>query len=313
MGDVVITLPYVHGFAKQHAEVEIHFLTRKEESLILGGFSFIHKSWAVKGGRNPKLTLLRVALMLPALLFQRFDVVCDFQNNIYSKLIRKVLRPKAWVEFDRWSLFPAGERTFETINFLKLKNFVPLYKRDNVAAKNADHFYSSVDNDWLKVVINPAGFFESRNWPFEYYIQWARLLKEAFKGKVIFVFIGVDRIADFTRKFIEQFPQNTLSFVNKTSQSEAFGLLQHADFMLTEDSGLMHMSWVSGVPTLAIFGSSRSDWSRPLGAHSKLLSSDDLECGNCLEPKCKFGDNRCLTRYTPQIVFRETLELLNAK
>jgi len=73
---------------------------------------------------------------------------------------------------------------------------------------------------------------------------------------------------------------------------------------------LMHMAWVSGIPTLAIFGSSRSDWSTPLGKHTKLLSSSDLECGNCLREVCIFGDNRCLTRYSPAFIFEKAQELL---
>jgi ADP-heptose:LPS heptosyltransferase len=78
---------------------------------------------------------------------------------------------------------------------------------------------------------------------------------------------------------------------------------------VTEDSGLMHMAWVSGTPTLALFGSSRADWSRPLG-NSRCLNSGDLECGACMEAECRFGDVRCLARYTPERIVGEAEDLL---
>lgn len=103
-----------------------------------------------------------------------------------------------------------------------------------------------------------------------------------------------------------------INLVSKTSPVEAFAIIQKVKFVLSEDSGLMHMAWVSGVPTLAIFGSTRSDRATPLGRHTFLLHSSDLACGNCMLEKCRFGDNRCLTRYTAEFVFTKALELINA-
>ena len=60
----------------------------------------------------------------------------------------------------------------------------------------------------------------------------------------------------------------------------------------------MHMAWTQGTPTLALFSDSRRDWSAPQGSWSDCLRFlPDLPCGPCGLPVCKFGDNRCLTRY----------------
>jgi ADP-heptose:LPS heptosyltransferase len=98
--------------------------------------------------------------------------------------------------------------------------------------------------------------------------------------------------------------------VDNTTPLQAFAVLQHASFLLSEDSGLMHMAWVSGIPTIALFGSTRSDWSRPLGEHTFFLDSSDLPCGNCMQSICQSGDVRCLTRYTPKMIFDHAIDLL---
>lgn len=311
LGDTVITIPYVRGFAKEFPMAEIHFLTCKEVEDIPKMESCIHKVWSLGGGRNPYLILLNAMWLLPRLLLQGYEVVFDLQNNKISQMVRKWLRPKAWSGFDKFSSLAAGLRTQKTIEHVGLGSLNPKYESSAMALNGSAHLLESIEPSMLKVIINPAGFFKSRNWPFEYYVRWAELVNDTYQGKVHFIFIGIGRISDFARRFVTSV-KNSSNFVNETSVAEAYGLVQSADFMLSEDSGLMHMSWASGIPTLAIFGSSRSDWSRPMGTHSLLLGSDDLPCGNCLLPICKHGDNRCLTRYTPEMVFQETKKLLNA-
>jgi hypothetical protein len=57
---------------------------------------------------------------LPTLLFRRYDIIIDLQNNILSQLVRKTLKPSAWVEFDKDSPLPAGERNKRTIEAVGL-------------------------------------------------------------------------------------------------------------------------------------------------------------------------------------------------
>ena len=72
----------------------------------------------------------------------------------------------------------------------------------------------------------------------------------------------------------------------------------------------MHLGWVAGTPTLALFGSSRHVWSAPHGNYSLCLHSGDLPCGACMDTECRFGDVHCLTRYTPEVVAQAALGLV---
>lgn len=310
MGDVMITQPYIKGFHESYPDIKIHFLTREEDQGIPFMFDMFDKIWRIKGGRNKYLQLFYGTLLIPVLLFQRYDIIYDLQDHKISRIIRFILRSKAWTVFDRFSPVPAGERTYEAIKTVGLNDFAPDYSKIPIALNLGREFLKRYSHSENLIIINPAGFFESRNWPESYYLGWAKLMMNYYDGDVTFMFVGIERIRKIAENFHKKYPDNTLNLVNKTSPSEAFGLVQNAKFMLSEDSGLMHMSWISGVPTLALFGSSRSDWSRPLGNHSLLLGSADLECGNCLLRTCKFNDNRCLTRYTPEIVFEYSIKLL---
>lgn len=310
LGDTVIAMPYIKGFAQAYPETEIYFLTRKEVEGVPKSSPFFKKVWSIGGGRNAKLMLIFALLLLPSLLVRRFDIVYDLQNNRITKVLRMLLFPRAWTALDKYSPIPAGNRFFDAIRFVGFSKFEPLYSRNLALVSLVEKRFSFINGSEKRIIVNPAGFFESRNWPHAYYFEWAAKLMKDSQDPILFVLLGVDRMTEFAEEFANKF-ENTVNLVNKTTVMEAYSIIQGVDFMLSEDSGLMHMAWTSGVPTLAIFGSSRSDWSRPLGPHSKLLGSEDLPCGNCLMPQCKFGDNRCLTRYTPDLVLSETQKLLN--
>ncbi|NVJ46191.1 MAG: glycosyltransferase family 9 protein [Cytophagia bacterium] len=307
IGDSIITYPYIREFVDRNPDFEVHFLTRSYASGIPQHLKFFNRVWILKGKKRPVHRLPFTLLMLPFLRLQQYDIVCDLQNNRESRLIRRLLFPKKHSSFDAYSPIPAGERVYNAINNLGLNYSRPNFRRYNINIEPC----IKLDENVLKVVVNPAGYFSSRNWPHDHYIEWAKEVLEYSRKKIQFVLIGIDRVEAFAKAFELEFPEHTLNLVNKTSLSQAFALIQKMDFVLSEDSGLMHMAWVSGVKTLAIFGSTRSDWSRPLGDHTMFLDSSDMECGNCMLATCKFGDNRCLTRYSSKLVFKKTLELLN--
>src|SRR6185312_12950601 len=105
------------------------------------------------------------------------------------------------------------------------------------------------------------------------YVDFARLWLGLFPATQ-FLILGTDLIAAKANFFKTALANKLVNLVNQTTPVQAFALLQKVKFVLSEDSGLMHMAWVSGIPTLAIFGSTHNR-SRPLGKHTLLLDSSD--------------------------------------
>lgn len=312
MGDLVITLPYLQALRNSLPDsVRIDLLTREEVDSISRNIHLFNKVYSLGGGRNFKKIMLSTFLHLPKLLWQRYDVVLDLQNNIYSEIVRKAVRPAAWTVFDRFSPLPAGERTRLTI---EAAGFGKIEMDNHFRLKN-EHFGLTIlkNNGWngtdQLVVLNPAGFVETRNWKVENYVQFARLWLARFPD-TIFLILGIARIEEKAVVFKDALGDRLINLVSKTTPLEAFAVLQHTSFVLSEDSGLMHMAWVSGIPTMALFGSTKSMGPKPLGKHSFSLDSSDLPCGNCMQSVCQFGDVHCLTRYTPEMVFNHAIDLL---
>ena len=315
IGDVTITLPYLqHLRNSMPASTRIDFLTRKECDNIPKNILLFNRVIAIRGGRSFKKQLLYTFFLLPGFLVRRYDVVIDLQNNEISEIVRRYIRPMAWSVFDRVSPRAAGERTRLTVEAVGLG-------RNEICSDFK--FKAPIDsigilkkNGWNGtnelVVLNPASAFITRNWPLENYLAFAELWLKRFPNAQ-FLVIGTSFILPKADYLKTKMGENVISIVNQTTPSQAFAVLQHARFVLSEDSGLMHMAWVSGVPTLALFGSSRSDWTQPLGKSSFFLGSSDLPCGNCMQEVCRYGDVHCLTRYTPEFVFEKASRLVGDK
>ena len=314
MGDVTITLPYLQHLRNSlPASAKIDFLTRKECADIPKNILLFNKVISIAGGRNFKRQLLHTFFLLPGFLLRHYDVVIDLQNNDLSELVRKSIRPKAWSVFDRFTSRAAGERTRLTIEAIGLgeNQINPDFKfrRENdsgtILRRNG---WNGTNN---LVVLNPASSFMSRNWPLENYAAFAELWLARYPNTQ-FLVMGTSAMSPKADYLKDTMGEKIISIVNQTTPSQAFAILQHARFVLSEDSGLMHMAWVSGIPTLALFGSTRSDWTRPLGKKSFFLDSSDLPCGNCMQEVCRFGDVHCLTRYSPEFVVDKAFGMMNS-
>jgi heptosyltransferase-2 len=312
LGDVVIALPYLQGLRNSISfDARFDFLTRKEVEDIPKNMDLFDHVYSIGGARNPKRQLLSAGLLLPKLIVQRYDIIIDLQNNNLSRIVRKALRPRAWSAFDRFSPRSAGERnrlTIEAVGLGSNQLDSRLRLRSSFPAMAILKKLGLTDTDRL-VVLNPAGAFATRNWEMHKYVLFARQWLLRWPDTK-FLVLGTSSIAQKAVFLESELGEHIINLVGRTTPSEAFSILQRVTLVLSEDSGLMHMAWVSGTPVLALFGSTRSDWSSPLGPNSVVLDSSDLPCGNCMQATCRRGDVLCLRRRSPEEVFSRAVSLL---
>lgn len=316
LGDTAITLPYLQALRNTLPSTEFHFMTREEFAELPRNMKMFNKVYAVEGGFDVGRQYMNAAFIIPTLRKEKYDVVIDLQRNSLTRAIRRFLSPRSFVEFDRFSLKSAGDRTRDAIDKL---GFAPLpemlvrldlFENDRGLDKLKRAGY---DSSTKIIILNPAGNFITKSWPIENYRRFAEIWLTGINSGAQFLMLGTERLREKSNYLEEKLGKAVINLVGKTTISEAFNILRQAEIVISEDSGLMHMAWVAQVPVVALFGSSRSSWSKPLGASSVCLDSSDLECGECLQATCRFGDVHCLTRYSPEFVVETALKLLEKR
>lgn len=97
--------------------------------------------------------------------------------------------------------------------------------------------------------------------------------------------------------------KGVLNLAGKTNLAQLISVLAKSDFVLSNDSGSMHLAAALGRPGLAIFGSTDPIATGPVGGSWDLAISEE-SCRPCFKRTCPRGDApyACLESITPEHV-----------
>ena len=143
-----------------------------------------------------------------------------------------------------------------------------------------------------------AEYGPAKRWP--YFPELSRALATRPQGETVILGSGNDREA------AQGIAGRNL--VGETTLDEAIALIAGADYVVTNDSGLMHVAAALGRPQVALFGSSSPVHTPPLSAAARVLWLK-VECSPCFERECPLGHFRCMREMTVETVFQEIQNL----
>ena len=314
LGDTVLTLPYLSALRRRLPGARLDFLTRREVADIPTRLTLFDEVVELGGGRTRRWQMLGALALLPRLLAQRYDVVIDLQRSDVSRIVRMLLRPAAWSEFDRFSPRLAGERTRATIEAIGLG---PLDVRPDLILgadpDSADRLHAGGwDGMSSIVVLNPAGAFPGRSWPLDSWARFAETWSKVDPDAVQFVVLGLPALGAKARYLAECLGDRLVDLSGRTSSGQAFAVIRHASLVVSEDSGLMHMAWVAGVPTLGLFGASRAGWSRPHGSYAGCVRACVRPDGACIDGRCREAPPSCLEGVSPELVVERARDVVSS-
>jgi len=299
-GDTAITFPLLGALRRRLPYARLDVVTDVRSADLFAAHRDVGRvvSFDSRLPKYPKGAAVLLAAL--SLRTRKVPAVLDLQRNRWSLFLTRLLAPGAWAGFDRHAPKTALTRYLDAADALGLGRLTPVlapHARDDLRRAAEERLTRAGWDGGPLVCLNPAAGWDTRQWPLARWVELGKRLDARGCRLMLLAAPSVPpRFVALKEALGEALRAPLLDFAGQTTAGEALALVAHASLSVSEDSGLMHLAWVQGIPTLALFGASRSAWSRPEGPRTDGVYSEDLSCGACMQPVCARGDLHCLMR-----------------
>lgn len=166
-----------------------------------------------------------------------------------------------------------------------------------------------VDFAGAVLAIGPGSKMPSKVWPLDRFAELGRRLLAEFPNLQLAVFGGAEDAA-IGQALCREWGARAHNLAGKLSISGSAAILQKCAGYVGNDTGVMHLAAMSGIPCVAIF--SARDYPGRWDPYGKghVVLRHEVECAGCLLEVCEEFDNKCLKLISVDEAHRATRKIL---
>ena len=320
IGDVLLSTPVIENLRHNFPDAEINYLTQSYCRDVLIGNPFLNRVLTYDIGKGDSSYCL-----IKNIHKQKYDLIIDLFGNPRTAIITFNSDAKYRVGFRfGWrslayniKVKPRGgevhnvEFNIDALRALGLDIITntPKIYLNGVHTEFADDFFKENNLDGKQVIgFNPSGTWPTKVW---YPEKWAELGKMFSKESRILLFWGYGEEKETAQKIKDQIGENALLIPGVNLKYMA-ALIKRCDLFVTNDTGPMHFSWITGTNTAAIFGPTNSHLQGPLIENSIVLKNETLSCLGCnltQLSECPHS-HQCMKDLETEFVYSKLMEFM---
>jgi len=305
IGDVILTLPVLDFMMESLPDSKVTVMVSARPKEIFENNPLLERV-VIYDKHSPLKDKIKLFFELKK---ERFDIVIDLRNTLFGILLPS--RYKA----HQFLLKPKNVRHMRDLHILKV-----IYPyTDFSSTRNLERqalYISSHDHNYIerilrenkiaqtdKIIAVSAGARSPiKRWPKEKFVELINKMIEEIDAKV--VLIG-DKADEQINKYIAAHSKyGLLDLSGRTTLGQAAALLKKASFLVTNDSGNLHLASYLDVPVAAVFGPTDEAKYGPWSSDC-AVAKKEIFCRPCQKAKCRFNDLKCM-----QLVSVEDMMLL---
>lgn len=310
MGSILQATPLLSSLREEYPDAEITFISTKSNKAFLETLPMIDKYILLDDSSFSKL-LFGFPKFLLSLLKHRFEVFIDLE--IYSHFSSLVTTLSA--AQNRFGYYLQSGRyrhgTYTHLIYFNPKapmSQVYLQMARLLNCKNLTdqlyHYPTFTEVNKIKkpyIVINPnaSDLRLERRWPASSFIQLANELSSSHEEYQL-VFVGSPGEAKYTNSICELIENPRVeNLAGKTNLPELIAIIKNAEFMISNDTGPLHIAFACRTPSIGLFG--------PIAPKQFVIPQESIAlyenvyCSPCVHefdvPPCH-GNNVCMQQIT---------------
>ncbi len=314
LGDVVHSLPFLNAVRESFPGTEIHWVIAKGLEGLLENHPMVQKLLVInkdkwKDIKRMRGTLSEFRSILGALKDESYDITVDLQGLLRSGILTAASKAPVRLGF---SEAREGSRLFYTQSITGGREIHAVDRYLKMAsALGCDTrtvaFPMPPVKESLKIlqlrqavgeyaVLAPGARWKTKQWPAERFGRLSSLLN------IPSIIIGSGADEALAEEAAAHSKGKAISMAGKTDIKELISLIRKAVFMVTNDSGPMHIAAACGVPVAALFGPTNPARTGPYGRGHVIIRGDNA-CAPCYKKKCK--DIRCMDSISVEEVYEK--------
>ncbi len=320
LGDIIHSLPFLNIIRKHFPESKIHWVVFKEFEGILQGHHMIDRLWIIDKNSWLKIslagnTLRDIRLFFRALKKEKYDLVIDLQGLLRSGIIALSTNSPLRVGFQEaregskyfyTHKVHGGENIHAVDRYLKIADFIGCNISEisfPLSSAMTDLTPINFPFDYEEyAVIAPGARWKTKIWSPNKFGVLASLLP--FKS----VIVGTDKDIKAAEEIVKISKGKAFNLTGKTTLKELTGIISRAKFLITNDSGPMHIGAALNIYVFAIFGPTDPVRTGPYGKNNTIIRAD-VQCSPCFKKTCK--DLKCMNDINAEYVYEKIIEKFN--
>ncbi len=309
-GDIVVFADSLRNRTRNaFPDAAIDFVVASEFVPLMDGCDFVDRVIGHDriGGPVGLLPFLKFCSMLRA---EKYDLLIDLHDNTRSRLMGALARPRRRTfDFPDAATSPTGgTRGDETRR----------YRGIDFPGERTPLWLSAADREYIAALTGElrrpvigfciVGSWETKRWPTRHFAALGDMLIKKMDATIVLIGGPSDKI---TAEEVEEIlpAGKVVNLSGKTSLSRSVAVTLICSAIVSNDSGMLHAAYLSGVPLVGLFGCTDHTKFGHQGPRSIPLSSD-LPCSPCHKPVCPLGTTDCMNALTPECVYSALEELL---
>jgi len=317
IGDIVLTTPVVRCLKKQVLTAEVHYLTKSSYRSIIEPNPYIDKAHYLDNDLDAVMEELKQ---------EDFDYVIDLHHNLRTLKVKKALRKKSFsfhkLNIEKWLLTALKinnlpeihivDRYLNTLHSFGIRNdragldyFIP----DSERVKETD-IPTSHHAGYIAVAIGAA--LNTKKMPMH---KLATLCAGINHPTIL---LGGKEDAANGALIAESDPHKIYNACGKFSINESADIVRRSKFIITHDTGLMHIAAAFNKPMISIWGNTVPEFGMTAYYSNKNITDTrfeirDLNCRPCSKigyNKCPRGHFKCMEKISEEEIIAKTEQLL---
>lgn len=321
LGDIVHSLPFLNTVKDAFPSAEIHWLVAEGLEGLLEGHPMINKIWVIKKDQWKDLkkiseTVNEIKDLFKSLKSERYDMVIDLQGLLRSGLLTYATKSPFRIGFKEaregsvlfYTHRIEGGREIHAVDrYLKIASAIGCDVGEIAfpmpLIKGSERVKTLKEGIGRYAVIVPGARWETKRWsPERFGILVSMLDTKTF-------IIGGAKDREAAEVIEDKSRGKAISIAGKTDMKDLISIIRGARYVVTNDSGPMHIAAALNIPVIAIFGPTNPVRTGPYGKNNIVIKSD-VECAPCYEKRCK--STKCMDSISVEMVY-EAIKQLNSQ